>query len=76
MHLFNQLWSALSKQIALILSIEVGYVFIGEFLILQLLAQLIPYLQIQRILINKLPNVTAQYNNTCRKLRVSAFEWY
>ena len=48
--------------------------FIGEFSIYRVLAHLEPYLQIQRNLFNKLPIMTPKTNNTCRKLRVSAFQ--
>ncbi len=49
------------------------YIFIGEFLTYRVLAHLEPYFQFQRNLFNKLTSMTPQANNTCRKLRVSAF---
>jgi hypothetical protein len=51
-------------------------VFIGEFAIFRVLTHLVPYLQIKCILVNKLTNMTSKSNNTCRKLRVSAFKRY
>ena len=49
--------------------------FISVFLIQQVLAHLEPYLQIQRNLLNELTSMAPQTNNTCRKRRVSAFQW-
>ena len=52
------------------------YLFIGEFAIFRVLTHLVPYLKIQRILVNKLTSMTPKSKNTCRKLRVSAFKRY
>jgi hypothetical protein len=52
----------------------VPYLFTGEFSILQELAHLGPYLQIQCNLVRELTSMIPQTNNTCRKLRVSAFQ--
>ena len=52
------------------------YLFIGEFVIFRVLTYLVPYLQIQRILVNELTSMTPKSKNTCRKLRVSAFKRY
>ena len=53
-----------------------AYLFIGEFAIFRVLTHLVPYLKIQRILVNELTSMTPKSKNTCRKLRVSAFKWY
>ena len=50
--------------------------FIDEFAIFRVLTHLVPYLKIQRILVNELTSMTPKSKNTCRKLRVSAFKWY
>ena len=47
---------------------------IRRFAILRVLTHLVPYLQIIRILVNELTIMTTISNNTCRKLRVSAFK--
>ena len=52
------------------------YLFIGEFAIFRVLTHLVPYLKIQRILVNELTSMTPKSKNTCRKLRVSAFKRY
>ncbi len=52
------------------------YLFIGELSIPRLLTHLVPYLQIQCMLVNELTSMTPKSNNTCRKLRVSAFKRY
>ncbi len=54
---------------------QMGYLFTGKIWILQVLAHLEPYLQIQRNLIKELTSMTPQTNNTRRKLGVSAFQW-
>ena len=50
------------------------YLLTGEFLILRVLAHLEPYFQIQHNLVKELTSMISQTNNTCRKLRVSAFQ--
>ena len=49
---------------------------IDEFAIFRVLTHLVPYLKIQRILVNELTSMTPKSKNTCRKLRVSAFKRY
>jgi len=55
---------------------KTAYLFIGEFAIFRRLTHLVPYLKIQRILVNELTSMTPKSKNTCRKLRVSAFNSY
>ncbi len=50
-----------------------AFLFTSEISVLQVLAHLEPYLQIQRNLVKELTSMTPQTNNSCRKLRVSAF---
>jgi len=57
-------------------SSESYYLFIGEFAIFRVLTHLVPYLKIQRILVDELTSMTPKSKNTCRKLRVSAFKRY
>jgi len=76
----DKIWGLADKKIPLMGSITkyvvpLYYPFIGEFAISRVLTHLVPYLKIQRILVNELTSMTPKSKNTCRMQKAESLSF-